>query len=229
MGNHDTAFGPSLSSKMLSRFVKAFGELNTIHSFANESFLVLNSMALEDNVDAKIASSTLEYLTSLAVIRKTQGYPPLYLLLHIPLFRNNDKECGRERSLERGHVTYEDPSFEYESGHHVLSQNASIRIMDMLKPTYVFSGHTHAICRYHHATYNVNEYTVPAFSWGMRPDPSLALATLHDGKASIHNCALPDERHVFCVYGIAIISILFVVVRKIGFTTTVQRQVKKVE
>jgi ethanolamine phosphate phosphodiesterase len=128
------------------------------------------------------------------------------LLSHLPLFRKDDLACGAERVREEGHVTYEHPSFEYETHHHVLSDALSQDLLTKLGPDVVLSGHTHAWCAYEHPPHSstrstAKEFTVPAFSWGQRPDPSYALLHIAGRDAYVSRCALPREPLVFALYG----------------------------
>lgn len=147
------------------------------------------------------------------------------LLTHLPLHRVDDMRCGDARTRERGHVTYEHPSFAYETHHHVLSPALSRRLLATFEPAVVLSGHTHAWCAYADHANGAREFTVPAFSWGQRPDPSYALLGLRSrnqamavamadqqptlspspllSEAAVVQCAVPDERSVFALYALA--------------------------
>jgi hypothetical protein len=129
------------------------------------------------------------------------------LLTHVPLFREDDMECGAERRREGGHVTYEHPSFRYAEHHHVLSRALSAELLAKIRPDLVLSGHTHAWCARRHAAANATEFTVPAFSWGQRPDPSYALVHLPatGEPASATRCALPYEPLVFATYALGLV------------------------
>ena len=55
------------------------------------------------------------------------------------------------------------------------------------------------------------EYTIPAFSWGQRPDPSYALLQLSRGghvRPEVSACHLPHESFVFATYAAVLIVIL---------------------
>lgn len=161
---------------------------------------------------------------------KTTGQ--VVLLTHLPLHREDDMQCGDERRREGGHVTYEHPAFKYEVHHHVLSPELSAELLAKVQPDVVVSGHTHAWCAYRHSNATV-EFTVPAFTWGQRPDPSYALLRLRrdvikprspsdgqetearaasDGSTSMTRCALPHESLVFGVYGFTSVLVVFSVV-----------------
>jgi hypothetical protein len=65
-------------------------------------------------------------------------------------------ECGVERSRESGHVTYSAPNVPYTEGHDVVSSTSTNMLLGMLQPRLVISGHSHALCRYVHARYDVS-------------------------------------------------------------------------
>lgn len=190
---------------MLNRHEKTFGASNKVHRIGNETFIQLNSMVFVDSVrDMTIWTEANQFVEDLAKDRLKNGYPPAYLLLHMPLYRENDEHCGPERAGEGGHVTYDHPSTKYRIDLDVTSQNRSQWILDRLKPSHVFSGHTHAICRHVHEN-GIPEFTVPAFSWGMRPDPSFGFANLDRGHVEIQHCRLPHETYIFWTYGVWVV------------------------
>ncbi|KAG6619955.1 Metallophosphoesterase 1 [Phytophthora cinnamomi] len=94
------------------------------------------------------ARSFLESANFADLRARTTG--SVILLTHLPLFRVDDLQCGEERLREAGHITYEHPSFKYETHHHVLSRELSAELLDKVQPDLVLSGHTHAWCAYQH-------------------------------------------------------------------------------
>ncbi|KAF1315024.1 Metallophosphoesterase 1, partial [Globisporangium splendens] len=139
----------------------------------------------------------------------------IVLLTHLPLYRTDDLRCGDARVRESGHVTYEHPAFKYAAHHHVLSQELSSKLLRQIQPSVVLSGHTHAWCAYDDHWSGTKEFTVPAFSWGQRPDPSYVLLRLrshqrvaHTGESEPHveaevavlPCAVPREGAIFALY-----------------------------
>ena len=172
----------------------------------------VNSMVL-DNPGAKagLQRKTQQFVQRIA----EQQYPHPYLLLHMPLYRPNDLKCGPTRLKEGGHITYEAPEFNYTIHRHVSSEKASNTLLQHLRPSYVFSGHTHTLCSYEHHVDDriIPEFTLPAFSWGMRPDPSFGLVTLKQGKVDIELCYLPQQDIVYAFYGIAGLILLWLMCR----------------
>ncbi|POM76228.1 Metallophosphoesterase 1 [Phytophthora palmivora] len=186
VGNHDTSFGRDMRIEDLKRYEVAFGAANRIEEIEGHTFVSLNTMALDSDVTSKDVQTEARS------------------------FLENDLQCGEERQREAGHVTYEAPDFKYETHHHVLSRELSAELLDKVQPDLVLSGHTHAWCEYQHST--AMEYTVPAFSWGQRPDPSYALLRLPQagtaGQLDVTICHLPKEPLVFAMYAVTIIIIV---------------------
>ena len=148
------------------------------------------------------------------------------LIVHMPLFRESDGACGTTRLAESGHVTYKPPRSPYtQDGRDVVSKMRTAEVLRKVQPKLVLSGHTHARCdAYRHDDHGRGvggelrgargggggggggaiEYTVPTFSWRMRPDPGFALVTWGDGAgaAAVRICGLPNELHVFGAYAL---------------------------
>jgi hypothetical protein len=288
-GNHDVDLGPLMTRAHLSEYRRMLGPENTAFTVRNVSFLALNAAALVDGVAPDLAADTERFmaahyaqplpppqqlqqikLADSGIVHRTQR--PI-LLLHIPLFRRDDRACGLERSLERGHVTYEPPEAPLAQAScnagravpplrqfslacanptlprlrcvHALPlsppwrptnqpQNLDVlpavrsrQLLERLQPRAVFSGHTHSMCRYLHRSSDGNrvtpEFTVPTFSWRMRPDPYYALATIpilsssEDAAATITGadaepdsaillslCPLPNEHVALALYVLSV-------------------------
>ncbi|EEY57777.1 metallophosphoesterase 1, putative [Phytophthora infestans T30-4] len=203
VGNHDTSFGRDMRLQDVKRYEVTFGAANRIDEIEGHTFVSLNTMALDSDVashDVEIeARSFLESVNFDDLRARTRG--SVILLTHLPLFRVDDLQCGEERLREAGHVTYEAPGFKYETHHHVLSRELSAKLLDKIQPDLVLSGHTHAWCEYKHPDSVATEYTVPAFSWGQRPDPSYAVLGLsRANRPEVTACYLPQEPFIFATY-----------------------------
>ncbi|KAG7398760.1 Metallophosphoesterase 1 [Phytophthora boehmeriae] len=213
VGNHDTAFGRDMRIEDLKRYEVAFGPANRIDEIDDHVFVSLNTMALDADVQSQaVKTEARSFFKSVdfdGLRARTKG--SVILLTHLPLFRADDLQCGEERLRENGHVTYEHPGFKYESHHHVLSQKLSGELLDTIRPDLVLSGHTHAWCAYQHADAPAKEYTIPAFSWGQRPDPSYALFHLQRSVDLVAAetpimtaCHLPREPLIFATYAVTV-------------------------
>jgi len=73
-------------------------------------------------------------------------------------------------------VTYLAPHEALTPGLEVLQPETSRKLLQLIHPDLIFSGHTHTLCVKRHLYENRSsiEVTVPTFSWRMRPDPSFA-------------------------------------------------------
>ncbi|KAG7389302.1 Metallophosphoesterase 1 [Phytophthora pseudosyringae] len=208
VGNHDASFGRDLRLQDLQRFEVTFGKTNRIDEIGGHTFVSLNTMALDSDVASdEVKTEARSFLESVRfgdLRARTSG--SVVLLSHLPLFRVDDLQCGEERLREAGHVTYEAPAFKYETHHHVLSRELTTELLDKVQPDLVLSGHTHAWCAYQHPNAAAKEFTIPAFSWGQRPDPSYALLRLprtghvDAGRPQVTACHLPREPFIFATY-----------------------------
>ncbi|KAG6586725.1 Metallophosphoesterase 1 [Phytophthora cinnamomi] len=224
VGNHDTSFGREMRIEDLKRYEVTFGAANRIDEIEGHTFVSLNTMAMDSDVASQEvkteARSFLESANFADLRARTTG--SVILLTHLPLFRVDDLQCGEERLREAGHITYEHPSFKYETHHHVLSRELSAELLDKVQPDLVLSGHTHAWCAYQHPDGPSMEYTVPTFSWGQRPDPSYALLRLPRASHAetrrppeVTACHLPSEPLIFATYITTIAIVLASTVRAV--------------
>ncbi|DBA01182.1 TPA: hypothetical protein N0F65_002317 [Lagenidium giganteum] len=211
VGNHDTSFGWYMSAEEIRRFEVDFGASNRVTEALGHTFVQLNTMALDTNVqDDDVKDSAQSNTTKLGMTR-TRG--SVVLMTHLPLYRADDMQCGDKRRNEGGHITYEHPSFPYEIHHHVLSPELTQELLTKLRPSIILSGHTHAWCEYQPSgEVNAKEFTIPTFSWGQRPDPSYALLTLSGTASAVALCHLPHEHHVFAFYAIIGVMLLTLLV-----------------
>ncbi|OWZ18832.1 Metallophosphoesterase 1 [Phytophthora megakarya] len=221
VGNHDTAFGRDMRINDLKRYQVAFGAANRIDEMEGHTFVSLNTMALDSDVtSSEVRTEARSFLDSInfnELRARTRGR--VILLTHLPLYREDDLQCGDVRRGETGHVTYEAPEFKYETHHHVLSRELSEELLAKVQPGLVLSGHTHAWCAYQHPA--TMEYTIPAFSWGQRPDPSYALLRLprtepvEARQPEVTMCHLPKEPFIFATY--AATAVIIVVAHGVRF------------
>jgi predicted phosphodiesterase len=219
VGNHDTSFGKYLNEASLRRHEITFGPANRFAEVQGYRFVQLNTMALDHDVqEINVQQKARAFLDEIAPRLKGGVH---FLISHFPLYRPNDLDCGERRQREEGHVTYEHPSFSYETHHHVLSEKLSIEILSKFKPQVIFSGHTHAWCDYSHKhPTGAREYTVPTFSWGMRPDPGFVLASVKNRDVQVTLCNLPREDQVFMTYAATLLYLFL----SILYHTYISRQ-----
>jgi len=192
VGNHDVGFHNRMTNyRTLERFYRSFGLTSSdILRVNGTTFVTLNSMAME-NDGCSICKDAENRVISISK-KLLPGERP-FLLQHFPLYRTSDSVCqGVDSAPEEEKAVPFRPKWD------CLSKSASIWLLEQLKPTAIFSGHTHHSCVYHHG--NITEYSVPSFSWRNRDDPSYFLGTFSGSNYVLHQCFLPRESSVIRIY-----------------------------
>lgn len=200
VGNHDIGWAYRLSPSAEDRFSASVGPANELFHVSNISFLKLNAMALDTRAPRSSRGELKQMLDQAA---KSGTDRPDVLLLHMPLYRKSDQECGRERELDRtGSTTTYDMDKALEPRDDVIDAESSNMLLQRLQPRLILSGHLHTPCRFHHES-GAWEFTIPTFGWRMRPDPSYGLLTLGQDpfQFEIAICKLPNEHATFAVLG----------------------------
>ena len=205
--------------------------------------VVLDSMAVEKNLPwspKHETEETLDFLSTFSIDNSSESekQSPIILLTHKPLHRKDDRNCGLERKGESGHVRYVAPDVPLHPGGNgmVLEKETSEMLLQRLQPIAIFSGHTHAVCRYIHTIpplhlSSVPEFTLPAFGWRMRPDPSFAVVdiTRHEKKEfdiHVHLCRLPNEITMFIVIILHAVILLFLIISNFPFYFSNKKKMK---
>ncbi|KAE8077343.1 hypothetical protein FH972_015915 [Carpinus fangiana] len=141
------------------------------------------------------------------------------LLLHFPLHRTADGNCGgvdafdESLKLSRESSTALDRRGLVGTGPYKLSQtlppNVTEYIFQALRPRIVFSAHAHGFCDHLHSD-GTREVTVPAMTWTVGGDPGFVVATFHRNSRAVgvSYCSLARESHVLIAY--IIFVVLFV-------------------
>lgn len=105
------------------------------------------------------------------------GFEPLFIinlyftLQHFPLYRETEMECtGIDAPPpEEKQVTNRE---KWE----VVSKEMSVKLLSLIQPRLVLSGHTHHGCYLVHED-GTPEMTIPSFSWRNRNNPSFVLVS----------------------------------------------------
>ena len=101
----------------------------------------------------------------------------IYLLQHFPLYRRNEKRCtGVDAPPDEERRSTNREKWE------VVSKEMSQKLLSLLRPRLVLSGHTHHGCYLVHDD-GTPEMTIPSFSWRNRNNPSFVLVSLLDSTA----------------------------------------------
>lgn len=230
VGNHDVGDRTFLRASNVKQYEETVGSpTNWRRVVCSESgrtcltLVGLNSMALGGTpLDPHVAAQTRKHVDNVVGSAETvdemtwdnvldSADPikvPIVLLVHQPLFRRDDTDCGAERSQESGHVTYGHPSAPLRANRgDVVDPDISRRLLNDMRPELVLSGHTHAICRHRHEM-GALEITTPAFGWRMRPDPGYVVVDMSIEEESepptlrivrSMACPLPHEHVTFVV------------------------------
>lgn len=191
-GNHDLGFGNGINEGVVHRFRTFFGDTSSIHTLGNHTFVLVDSVSLENTENPKIygpAKKFLDEFTSTIpsprnILSEPRPFPsemdggsslppaeaplaplPKILLSHVPLYRPWDTPCGPLREGTAQSLSLRG-GFQYQN---VLQYETSADIMKKVQPIIVFSGDDHDYCEILHAgaTGMVKEITVKSFSPNM--------------------------------------------------------------
>ncbi|MEE6464506.1 hypothetical protein FKM82_006282 [Ascaphus truei] len=191
VGNHDIGFHHEMTTHKLNRFEKVFNITSgKVVSRKGINFVLVNSIGLEGDgcaickaaetqlvkVSHKLNCSRMRNNPDVnQECRDVEQLPPSapILLQHYPLYRKSDSECTGEDS-----ASPEEKKVLFQERYDVLSQAASQKLLRLLQPRLILSGHTHNACKVLHGG-NVPEISVPSFSWRNRNNPSFILVLLN--------------------------------------------------
>ncbi|XP_054716513.1 metallophosphoesterase 1-like [Uloborus diversus] len=218
IGNHDIGFHYHISDYLKERFEKSFNissvEMITIK---NNVFVLVNSMALhgDDCFLCKPAEEKLREISN--ILRCSKGdedieckkfgplpaFSPPIFLQHFPLFRPSDAHCRESDSAPEEIIN--EP---FRETWECLSRESTSKVLSLLEPRAVFSGHTHHGCFTMHKE-KIPEWTIPSFSWRNKKNPSFILATFAPDAFRINKCHMPNENTVIDLY---IVGSLFILI-----------------
>lgn len=217
-GNHDVGFHYATRPFLVNRFYSAFNTSGVrLLTIRDIHFISINSVAMESDgcVICEQAERELAYVSyqlnctrgvgdekSCAKLPKlAAAYSQPIVLQHYPLYRRSDAEC----------LASDMPKLDkYRERWEVLSRDSTKLIGRLLEPRLAFSGHTHYYCHSKNRVINVEEYTIPSFSWRNKNDPSFLLAQFTPATNAVYKCDMPKESTVirFYVFGVPLCFIL---------------------
>ncbi|KAI1796433.1 Metallo-dependent phosphatase [Ganoderma leucocontextum] len=241
-GNHDIGLGASspryqFSDRAVERYVSHFGALNERTTFGDHTVYMIDAPGLvdEDRERAAVGISyaqwaqsrpnrTVAFLQSSAQDASADPEQPILLFTHVPLSRPEGTDCGPLR--ERGTIR-QGRGLGYQN---LLSAQASLLVLQSLRPAIIFSGDDHDYCEYVHTVpvsdtkrpsppLSVPEITVKTFSiaMGIR-HPGYQLLSLvppSPGRGTptvAHQpCLLPDQLGIYLNVYIPLISLTLIV------------------
>ncbi|XP_076332462.1 metallophosphoesterase 1-like [Tachypleus tridentatus] len=209
VGNHDIGFHYSVSKHHKERFERAFN-VSSVQFVVIQGniFIMLNSMAMVGD-GCSLCQEAEDQLREVAhFLRCTKGeahfgchrygslpsYSRPVFLQHFPMYRESDAICSEPDSappLEK--------NLKFREHWECLSKQASDRIIKLLNPRVMFSGHTHHGCFSQHWE-GIPEWTLPSFSWRNKKNPSFMLGIFTPNNYSLRKCYMPVENTVFMLY-----------------------------
>ena len=160
-GNHDIGFAEGVKPEVVSRFKKAFGDPNKIHTVGKYDIVLLDTVSLENNNNKAVYEPPKNFLNKLA----SENNPnPRILLTHVPLYRPENTRCGPLRESSRDILLQK--GYQYQNA---LTPDLSNEILRKVRPKLVLSGDDHDYCRVTHTfgKETVEEITVKSFSAAM--------------------------------------------------------------
>lgn len=214
VGNHDVGFHYEMTEHKLKRFERVFNITSEkVVTRKGINFVLVNSVALEgDGCVICRAEEDRIFKVSRQLNcsrKKTQSdfekkcgrlhlLPPSapILLQHYPLYRASDSQCTGEDS-----ASPEEKQVLFIEKYDVLSQDASKKLLQLLQPRLILSGHTHSACTVFHG--DVQEISIPSFSWRNRNNPSFIMGLITAEDFALEKCFLPTENTVIYTYSVA--------------------------
>ncbi|KAG8442222.1 hypothetical protein GDO86_011138 [Hymenochirus boettgeri] len=220
VGNHDIGFHYDMTLYKLNRFEKIFNFTSgRLVSRKGINFVLVNSVALEGdhcNICRDSEDQLRKVSTQLNCSRMNRSHPNFQkkcqhfgeisasapiLLQHYPLYRVSDAECTGEDS-----ATPDEKKMIFKERYDVLSKEASEKLLQLLQPRLILSGHTHSACKVVHRG-NIPEISVPSFSWRNRNNPSFIMGSITADRFSLEKCFLPTEYTVVYIYTTACVLV----------------------
>ena len=131
-GNHDIGYGMDMREWMVKRFERSFGKTNFVINTTEYELIFINSMALDGTFESSIHDKTWRFIQDIPAKSKTR-----LVFLHIPLYPKNVTYC--ESNLYRD----SNGLFHFQN---YLTRNTSIKLLQLLNPDFVVSGHNHDGC-----------------------------------------------------------------------------------
>ncbi|XP_072267559.1 metallophosphoesterase 1 [Pyxicephalus adspersus] len=233
VGNHDVGFHYEMTEYKLKRFEKAFNlTFEKVVTRKGISFVLVNSVALEGDgcvicraeedhilkvsrqLNCSRNKNQLEFGKKCGKVHLLPPSAPI-LLQHYPLYRASDSECTGEDS-----ASPEEKQVQFIEKYDVLSQDASEKLLQLLQPRLILSGHTHSACTVFHG--DVPEISIPSFSWRNRNNPSFIMGLITAEDFALQKCFLPTENTVIYIYSVASIMLLLSAVFQFALINTLK-------
>ncbi|KAL0275410.1 UNVERIFIED_CONTAM: hypothetical protein PYX00_003264 [Menopon gallinae] len=207
-GNHDLGFHYRLRFDLFLKFHSVYKiPAVRLRSIKGNYFVLINSMAMDGDgcYLCEMGAAQLHYVAKRLNCLKTgkgcEGVKNLrgtyhrpIVLQHFPMYRESDAMCTDEDAApaEIKNVTFR-PKWD------CLSRDASEKILDLLNPRLIFTGHTHHGCTVRHRE-DIVEHTLPSFNWRNKNNPTFILGVFTPNNHALAKCDIPSESTVIYIY-----------------------------
>lgn len=233
VGNHDIGFHPEASSDkhLFKRFSSVFDSPSVkLLSLRGNLFVLVNSIALQGD-ECSMCSEAMTQLMAVAeklnchrertkkdiyedLAKKQKPFcelpkdsPAPVLIQHFPLYRQTEAICtGVDAPPPEEKQSTNREKWE------VVSKEMSNKLLSLIRPRLVLSGHTHHGCYLVHKD-GTPEMTIPSFSWRNRNNPSFVLSIITPDKFALSKCFIPRESTVIAMYIIAGVLFILMILR----------------
>lgn len=212
-GNHDNGYAALLSHKpeIVRRYEKEFGKRNYRFTVGKVEFIVVDAQTLDGYPEGNLAAATWDFVKNVSIDFQLL---PRVLLTHIPLYRRDETPCGPHRSSpiinQRIVRTGHSQEILYQN---YITEESSNRLLNLIKPVLVLSGHDHDQCTVSHESNHehIKEHTVGTISWqqgNLYPSFRLlsasnsALLNMSNLEEAVLTrlCFLPMQTHIYIGY-----------------------------
>ncbi|KAH9665887.1 metallophos domain-containing protein [Citrus sinensis] len=157
---------PSVAAMLIvRRYEKEFGKRNYRFTVGKVEFIVVDAQTLDGHPEGNLAAATWDFVKNVSIDFQLL---PRVLLTHIPLYRRDETPCGPHRSSpiinQRIVRTGHSQEILYQN---YITEESSNRLLDLIKPVLVLSGHDHDQCTVSHESNHehIKEHTVGTISW----------------------------------------------------------------
>ncbi|KMZ57859.1 Serine/threonine phosphatase-like protein [Zostera marina] len=218
-GNHDIGYSSlhPFSQKVISRYEKGFGPRNYRFNIQTVEFIVVDAQTLDGPIEENLTSMTWEFIKNVSKESKSN---PKVLLSHIPLYRPDGTSCGPHRFSpiinQRIHYSGIGHGVSYQN---YLTEETTKRLLELIQPVLILSGHDHDQCIVTHTTPHgpAKEQTLGTVNWqqgNLYPSfmllsvvsPALSNLTNQEAKVTTHLCFLPMQTHIYIWYLILFVT-----------------------
>lgn len=218
-GNHDVGFHNQmiLYPYLMKRFREKYFATSNIELVNSSKFRKLNivasnSMSFYNDscpfcAQSVAATNSLQFNFEQMKKDKSNSFSAPILLIHIPLYRQDDRTCEYPTSMSE---TVKKKNIQ---GEDVLHEDISNFLLERLKPRLILSGHTHMKCDTVHPvpsdqTKSIEELTISSYNHKYAEKrPGFLLMSVNSTHIFKKHCNLVEEWVIASVYLVSFITI----------------------